>query len=146
MARYSAENNGDGFIVTRDGKVLGNHQGIHGYTVGQRRGLGIPDATPYYVLALDPVKNEVVVGKKEELWEKQLTVNEVNWVAGLEPGLPGDFLTKIRYRHVGASAQVGLQEKEIYTVRFAEPQLAVTPGQFAVFYNDDEVIGGGKIL
>jgi tRNA-specific 2-thiouridylase len=146
MAQYSAADNGEGFIVTQDGTVLGNHQGIHGYTVGQRKGLGIPDTTPYYVLALDPVKNEVVVGKKEDLWEKKLAVNEVNWIAGLEPGLPGDFLTKIRYRHDGASAQVELPEKNIYQVRFDEPQLAVTPGQFAVFYNDDEVIGGGKIL
>jgi tRNA-specific 2-thiouridylase len=146
MAQYSAADNGDGFIVTLDGKVLGNHQGIHGYTVGQRKGLGIPDATPYYVLALDPVKNEVVVGKKEDLWEKQLAVNEVNWIAGQEPELPGDFLTKIRYRHDGASAQVELPEKDIYPVRFDEPQLAITPGQFTVFYHDNEVIGGGVIL
>jgi tRNA-specific 2-thiouridylase len=146
MAQYPAADNGDGFIVTLDGKILGNHQGIHCYTVGQRKGLGIPDATPYYVVALDPVKNEVVVGKKEDLWKKQLAVKEVNWITGKEPDLPRDFLTRIRYRHDGASAQVGLPEKDIYTVRFQEPQLAITPGQFAVFYYDDEVIGGGVIL
>jgi tRNA-specific 2-thiouridylase len=146
MAQFTAADNGSGFILTLDGNVLGSHQGIHGYTVGQRKGLGIPDATPYYVLALDPVKNEVVVGKKEDLWKKQLAVKNVNWIAGKEPGLPRDFLTKIRYRHDGASATIGLPEKEIYTVRFPEPQLAVTPGQFAVFYERDEVIGGGEIL
>jgi tRNA-specific 2-thiouridylase len=146
MSQYSEADNSNGFIVTLDGKVLGNHHGIQAYTVGQRKGLGIPDATPYYVAALDPVKNEVVVGKKEDLWKKQLTVNEVNWIAGKEPELPGDFLTKIRYRHDGSTARVGLPDKDIYTVRFNEPQLAVTPGQFAVFYNDTEVIGGGAIL
>jgi tRNA-specific 2-thiouridylase len=146
MAQFSAADNGNGFIVSLDGKVLGNHQGIHSYTVGQRKGLGIPDATPYYVLALDPVKNEVVVGKKEDLWQKELAVKKVNWMAGLEPDLPRDFLTNIRYRHDGASAQVGLPGKEIYPVHFDEPQLAITPGQFAVFYEGDEVIGGGEIV
>jgi tRNA-specific 2-thiouridylase len=146
MAQYPAADNGNGFIVTLDGNVLGNHQGIHGYTVGQRKGLGIPDATPYYVVSLDPVKNEVVVGKKEDLWKKELAVKEVNWIAGKEPDLPRDFLTRIRYRHDGASAQIGLPENEIYTVGFHEPQLAITPGQFTVFYNDDEVIGGGEIV
>ena len=146
MARYSAEDSGEGFIVTLDGKVLGNHRGIQAYTVGQRRGLGIPDATPYYVVALDPVKNEVMVGKKEDLWKKQLTVSDVNWIAGKEPELPCDFLTKIRYRHDGAPARLEVPQKEIYPVHFQEPQLAVTPGQFVVFYNDDEVIGGGRII
>jgi len=146
MAQFAAADNGGGFIVTLGGEVLGNHQGIHGFTVGQRKGLGIPDATPYYVVALDPVKNEVLVGKKEDLWKKELAVKEVSWMAGVEPDLPHDFLTKIRYRHDGASAQVELPEKEIYTVRFQEPQLAITPGQFAVFYEEDEVVGGGEIV
>ena len=146
MAQFSTADNCNGFILSTDGKVLGSHQGIHGYTVGQRKGLGIPDATPYYVLALDPVKNEVMVGKKEDLLKKDLAVKDVNWITGKQPDLPRDFLTKIRYRHDGAPATVRLPEKEIYTVRFPEPQLAVTPGQFAVFYEGDEVIGGGEIL
>ncbi len=146
MTRFSPAVKGKGAIVTLEGKEIGLHKGIHSYTVGQRKGLGIPDATPYYVVALDPVKNEVLVGKKEDLWKKLLQVKEVNWIAGKEPELPRDFLTKIRYRHDGASARVGLPEKGIYTVRFDEPQLAVTPGQFGVFYEGDEVMGGGEIL
>jgi tRNA-specific 2-thiouridylase len=114
--------------------------------VGQRKGLGIPDATPYYVVSLDPVKNVVVVGKKEDLYQRQLLVEEVNWIAGKEPDLRRDLFTKIRYRHKGAPAQVMPSEKGRYTVRFHEPQLAITPGQFAVFYQEDEVIGGGEIV
>ena len=85
-------------------------------------------------------------GKKEDLWQKQLAVKNVSWMAGIEPDLPHDFVTRIRYRHDGASAQVGLPEKGIYTVDFQEPQLAITPGQFAVFYQGDEVVGGGEIV
>jgi len=146
MSRFSPKGKGEGLIVTLDGKEVGLHNGIHCFTVGQRKGLSIPDATPYYVVSLDPEKNEVVVGKKQDLWKKQLQVKEVNWIAGKEPELDRDFLTKIRYRHAGAAARVGLPDKKIYPVRFHEPQLAVTPGQFAVFYEGDEVMGGGEIV
>jgi tRNA-specific 2-thiouridylase len=135
-----------GPVITLDNKEIGRHDGIHRFTVGQRKGLGIPDATPYYVLALDPEKNAVVVGKKEDLYQHELWVGDVNWTAGQEPDLPNEFFTKIRYRHPGAPAQVMVQENNIYSVRFHEPQMAITPGQFAVFYNDDEVIGGGVIF
>ena len=146
MTRYSAKGQGAGPIFTLDGKEIGRHQGIERYTVGQRKGLGIPDATPYYVVTLDPEKNSVVVGKKEDLFQHTLNVGEVNWIAGRAPGLPGNFFTKIRYRHEGAPSQVMLPENGVYKVQFHEPQLAVTPGQFAVFYEGDEVIGGGEIL
>jgi tRNA-specific 2-thiouridylase len=146
MAQHCQEDYEDGFIVTMDDKIIGKHHGIYGYTVGQRRGLGIPDATPYYVVALDPVKNEVVVGKKEDLYRSELSVKDVNWTAGREPDLPHDFSTRIRYRHAGAPARIMPAEDGVYKVCFQEPQLAVTPGQFAVFYNDDEVLGGGEIL
>ena len=133
-------------VITLDGKEIGQHEGIHCFTVGQRKGLGIPDATPYYVVSLDPVQNAVVVGKKEDLYQRDLSVGDVNWTTGKEPELPHEFFTKIRYRHPGAPAQVIPSEKGIYTVHFQEPQMAITPGQFSVFYNDDEVIGGGVIL
>jgi tRNA-specific 2-thiouridylase len=114
--------------------------------VGQRKGLGIPDSTPYYVVALDPAKNAVIVGKKEDLYLGELSVTNVNWTIGKEPDLPSEYFTKIRYRHQGASARVMVPEQGVYKVRFQEPQMAITPGQFAVFYNDDEVIGGGEIV
>ena len=146
MAQYAGKEKGEGPIVTMEGNEVGRHQGIHCYTVGQRKGLGIPDATPYYVLALDPGHNAVVVGKKEDLWQDEMSLGEVNWIAGNEPALPRDFLVKIRYRHEGAPARVMPSEAGHYRVRFQKQQLAVTPGQFAVFYDRDEVIGGGEIL
>jgi tRNA-specific 2-thiouridylase len=146
MARYHEKDKGEGPIVTLDGQEVGLHQGIQCYTVGQRKGLGIPDATPYYVVALDPLHNAVVVGKKEDLWQHELSVGEINWIAGKEPDLPRDFLTRLRYRHKGAPAHVMPFEKGHYRVRFVEQQLAITPGQFAVFYEGDEVVGGGVIL
>jgi tRNA-specific 2-thiouridylase len=146
LARHPEKDKGEGPIVTLEGQILGRHQGIHCYTVGQRKGLGIPDATPYYVVALDPVNNAVVVGKKEDLWQRELCVGKVNWIEGKEPDLPSEFFTKIRYRHKGAPALVQPQEKAQYRVCFHEQQLAITPGQFAVFYDGDEVVGGGVIL
>ena len=146
LAQSTSAINTSGPVVTLDGKEIGRHEGIHCFTVGQRKGLGIPDATPYYVVAIDPAKNAVVVGKKEDLYQHELSVGDVNWTGGQEPDLPHEFFTKIRYRHPGGSAVVMVSEKGIYTARFQGPQLAVTPGQFAVFYNGDEVIGGGEIL
>lgn len=146
MSRYVHEKKSIGPIVTRDGRELGKHKGIHHYTVGQRRGLGVPDATPYYVMALDPVRNAVVVGKKDDLLQNEMTVSEINWLAGEQPALPRDYITKIRYRHKGASALVLAPQDNIYRVCFHQAQLAVTPGQFAVFYQGDEVMGGGEIL
>ena len=146
MAQHCQEEYEDGYIVTMEDKIIGKHHGIHCYTVGQRRGLGVPDATPYYVVALDPVKNEVVVGKKEDLYRSELSVKNVNWTASREPELPQNFSTRIRYRHAGAPARIMPAVNGVYKVCFQEPQLAVTPGQFAVFYNDNEVLGGGEIL
>jgi tRNA-specific 2-thiouridylase len=143
--RTSAEN-ASGPVISLDNKEIGRHDGIHCFTVGQRKGLGIPDSTPYYVVALDPAKNAVIVGKKEDLYLGELSVTNVNWTIGKEPDLPSEYFTKIRYRHQGASARVMVPEQGVYKVRFQEPQMAITPGQFAVFYNDDEVIGGGEIV
>lgn len=136
---------GSGEIVRSDGTVLGRHQGIHRYTIGQRRGLGIPDATPYYVVGLDAGRNQVLVGKDEELWRDFLYLRDVTWVAGEPPPLPIRLTVKIRYRHGGAPATIESEGEGRCLVRFESPQRAVTPGQFAVFYNDDEVIGGGEI-
>jgi tRNA-specific 2-thiouridylase len=135
-----------GPVITLDNKEIGRHEGIHHFTVGQRKGLGIPDSTPYYVVSLDPSQNVVVVGKKKDLYQAELKAGNVNWTAGQQPDLPHKFFTRIRYRHPGAPALVMPSENNIYTVRFDEPQMAITPGQFAVFYNDDEVIGGGEII
>ena len=134
-----------GEFVTRAGECCGRHRGIHLYTVGQRRGLGIPDATPYYVIGLDPARNQVVIGKEEDLWHDELTVREMHWTSGREPALPRTCMVKIRYRHQAASALVSQDGAGGYTIKFTAPQRAITPGQFAVLYQDDEVIGGGAI-
>ncbi len=136
----------DGEIVRGDGTVLGHHHGIHRYTIGQRRGLGIPDATPYYVVELDAANNRVVVGKDEELWRDSLSLNKVTWLSGASPALPTRLMVKIRYSHAGAPATIEAAEEGGLVVRFETPQRAVAPGQFAVFYDDDEVVGGGEIV
>ncbi|MCF6291139.1 MAG: tRNA 2-thiouridine(34) synthase MnmA [Desulfobacterales bacterium] len=135
-----------GMILDRSGQELGRHQGIHAYTVGQRRGLGLPDATPYYVLAIDPARNAVIVGKEEDLWQKELTVTTVNWLVPEPPVLPREYLVRIRYRHQPDPAVLFPGPDGQLTIRFKEPQRAVTPGQFAVFYDDDRVIGSSEII
>ena len=134
-----------GEIVDRTGRVLAEHQGLYHYTVGQRRGLGIPDATPYYVLELDVAENRLIVGKEDDLWQKQFSVAKANWISGVLPPLPTIFMVKIRYRHPGAPAELNFIEDKL-VVNFQESQRAVTPGQFAVFYDGDEVVGSGEII
>ncbi len=133
-----------GDIVSLDGTVLARHQGIFRYTVGQRRGLAIPDKTPYYVVALDAGANRVIVGKEPDLWQRRLHLIKPNWLAGREPELPAGLLVQIRYRHQPAQAEVCWQEGGL-VVDFDEPQRAVTPGQFAVFYEGNTLIGGAEI-
>ena len=133
-----------GEIVNQQGKVLGLHNGVFRYTVGQRRGLGVPDATPYYVINLDAERNQVIVGKEKDLWQESLEVREMNWLAGQAPELPGHFQVKIRYRHQAAPAIVETSEQGI-KISFQDPQRAITPGQFAVLYDGDQVVGGGEI-
>lgn len=141
----AAEETG-GLIVTRDGRELGRHRGVHHYTVGQRRGLGLPDATPYYVVALDAARQLVVVGKEEELYRRRVRLRTIHWLAGSPPPLPLECRAKIRYRHQPAPARL---EIEVATgapfLTFDAPQRAVTPGQFAVLYHEDELLAGGEI-
>lgn len=134
-----------GPIMTGDGRVVGRHTGIHCFTVGQRRGLGIPDSTPYYVVRLDPQKNAVVVGKEEDLLGSTLEVCDISWVAGEPPVLPAWYEVKIRYRHAGARARIEPGSHGALRVVFETPQRAITPGQFAVFYDGEEVVAGGEI-
>lgn len=135
-----------GTFVTLNGQEIGHHDGIHKYTVGQRRGLRIPDETPYYVVAIDAEKNQVVVGKKEDLFQDQLVASNLNWISGAAPQLPQYFDVKIRYRHQSARAKVDFKSNDTIIVKFDEPQRAITPGQFAALYDGDVVVGGGEIL
>ncbi|MFN3197032.1 MAG: tRNA 2-thiouridine(34) synthase MnmA [Bradymonadia bacterium] len=137
---------GAGPIVNTEGKVLGEHQGVHHFTVGQRKGLGVAAGTRLYVLEVDGPGRTIVVGGAEGLLAGGLTANRCNWISGLAPTSEVACTVKIRYRHPGVPAIVRPSEDgRGVVVRFQAPQRAVTGGQAAVFYNGDEVIGGGWI-
>jgi tRNA-specific 2-thiouridylase len=134
-----------GPIVNTRGDVLGSHEGLYAYTIGQRRGMGIPGPEPYYVLRLDSTKNALVIGTKEELATDKCLVTQINWISMAPPQAPLYAKTRIRYRHKEvASILTPLGPHEVRVV-FETPQHAVTPGQAAVFYQGDRVIGGGWI-
>jgi tRNA-specific 2-thiouridylase len=134
-----------GEVVSTDGQVWGEHHGLHHYTVGQRRGLGVAAGTPLYVVELDSVRNRLVVGLEEELYRRRCMVRDVNWIRPVARGEAVEARVKIRNKHVAALARVEVRETEQACVEFLEPQRAVAPGQAAVFYEGDEVLGGGWI-
>ena len=146
IARHSTSPAG-GEIVDETGRVLAQHAGIHRFTVGQRKGLGLsssPTGTPMYVLELRPNDRQVIVGPKSALERTQLTASGVNWIEGEQQG-PRRATVQIRHRHPAAPATVCADDKGGVDVIFDEPQIAITPGQAAVFYDGDVVIGGGWI-
>ena len=135
-----------GPIVDTEGRVLGTHQGLLGYTNGQREGVGIAVGRPMYVVALDRPSNRLVVGTKQELLEDHCRVSRLNWVSIDPPTEPVRATVKIRARHEGAPARITpLADGGEAVVEFEEPQSAVTPGQAAVFYDGDTLLGGGWI-
>ncbi len=135
-----------GEIVNAQGKKLGEHSGIHRYTIGQRRGLGIAHEKPLYVLQIERLKNQIVVGEKDELDEFEFTAKGVNWVAFDAPEEPVRASVKVRYRHEPALATISALPDNRARIVFDEPQAAITPGQATVFYNDEQCVGGGWIV
>lgn len=133
-----------GNIVNSKGEVLGKHTGLYNYTIGQRKGLGISYSVPLFVLGFNPVRNEVIVGEESELYKKEILVTDINLLLVDEIKEPIDVEVKTRYSAKVAKAQIMQNGNEIKVV-FEEPQRAITPGQSAVFYADDIVLGGGKI-
>ena len=142
LAERIATEGGD--IVDQEGNVLGRHKGIEFFTVGQRRGLGVTGAEPLYVTRVDSQSNRVVVGPESALYRDSLTVSRVNYVAGQAPSGPTPVRVKIRYKFEEAPAMLHPQPEGALVV-FETPQRAITPGQAAVFYQEDEVLGGGFI-
>jgi tRNA-specific 2-thiouridylase len=134
-----------GEIVNRQGKVMGLHRGLYSYTIGQRRGLGISAPYPQYVLELDVERNRLVAGREEELMAHGLVAGGVNWISFPRLDREVEALVQIRYRHPGASAVLSPLERDKVKVHFKIPQRSITPGQAAVFYRGDEVLGGGWI-
>jgi tRNA-specific 2-thiouridylase len=126
--------------------VIGEHGGIQRYTIGQRRGIGIADARPLYVISLDADHNRVVVGNDQELLGREFTAAGVNWVAFDDPVDEVRADVRVRYRHTAAPATLEPIANGRVHVVFDEPQRAITPGQATVFYRGDEVVGGGWIV
>lgn len=145
IAAYSKEQGlaapeATGEFVTPDGEVVGEHEGVHRFTVGQRRGLGIAAGEPLYVISTEPATQRVTIGRNEELLRSTMRVADINWISIAQPSEPIRAEVKIRNRHNAAPATITGNE-----VVFDEPQRAVTPGQAAVFYSGELVLGGGWI-
>jgi tRNA-specific 2-thiouridylase len=134
-----------GTVVTADGRVLGTHGGVHRFTIGQRKGLGLSSTEPLYVLEIKPDVAQVVVGSRDELGRTTLTASSVNWISGEAPGEWVTVSAQIRHRHQAASARVRSTNEGRAELEFNAPQTAITPGQAVVVYDGDEVLGGGWI-
>ncbi len=135
-----------GNIVNRKGEILGTHNGLIHYTVGQRKGLGISYKEPLYVLELNKAKNEVIVGTEKELYQKEVEIEETNYLIKKLEYKKIEVEAKVRYRAKPAKAIIYPLENRKAKVIFKEPQRAITPGQSLVFYIEDVLIGGGKIV
>lgn len=135
-----------GNIVDKSGKILGKHEGLPFYTIGQRKGLGGGFAEPMYVIGLNLAKNELIVGREEELYDDEMVVGDVTWT-NEAPAFPAELDVKIRYNSKATSAALrGGEGDTAIFITFHSPQRAITPGQTAVFYAGDEVLGGGIIM
>ena len=145
VTRHASQVPASGEIVDTEGHVLGEHPGVHHFTVGQRKGLGISVGSPLYVLKLEPVDHRVVVGPREALGERELTAECVNWIAGTPPEGPSRVTARIRHRHQDAPATLIADGDATAHLTFDDPQVAVTPGQAVVFYAGVDVVGGGWI-
>ncbi len=134
-----------GPILDKKGKVLGRHQGIPFYTIGQRKGLRLARGKPLYVIEIDRERNAIIVGEEEEVYGDTFIVDWVNWIAPTRLSSSFSAQVKIRYNHPGSEATLSAKEEDKVEVRFNTPQKAITPGQAAVFYEGDAVLGGGWI-
>lgn len=143
LEKYIAPQPGE--IVDTKGKVLGQHQGIHNYTVGQRKGLGLAAAHPLYVVAIDPKKNQVIVGSRAEVSDHEFYVKNVNWVSINAPTAPISAEIQVRYRTEPVVGTVIPMDDQQVKIIFEEPIFGITPGQAAVWYDGEILLGGGII-
>jgi tRNA-uridine 2-sulfurtransferase len=134
-----------GDLVTTDGEVIGEHTGIHNFTVGQRKGLGVATGSPLYVIQISGADKQVIVGGDEHLYSRTLRTRRVNLISVEDVREPMRVAVKIRHRHEPASAVIERADNDEILVTFDVPQRAITPGQAAVFYEGDIVVGGGWI-
>ena len=145
IARYTGKSEPEGDFILPDGTIVGRHKGISRYTVGQRRGLGVAYSEPLYVKRILVAENKVLLARNEDLYECACTVRDVNWISGETPTGPVKCAVKIRYRQLEQPATVTPLDGGRAKIVFEKPQRAITPGQSAVFYDRDSVLGGGEI-
>jgi tRNA-specific 2-thiouridylase len=145
VARKAPEVERGGAIVAEDGRTLGTHGGVHRFTIGQRKGIGISSTIPLYVVKIDADSGTVMVGPRQSLEQNRLTASEVNWIAIDAPASPVRVSAQIRHRHTPAAGSVRALPDGRAEMIFDEPQPAITPGQAVVFYDADAVVGGGWI-
>jgi tRNA-uridine 2-sulfurtransferase len=145
LERGAPLNDAQGEIVNEEGEVIGRHNGVHNFTIGQRKGLGFAAGKPLYVLSIDPQKNRVVVGEDEALRKQTFEVESVNWVSIARPSEAFRATVKIRHKHEPAPATVEPLDETRARVTFDTPQRAITPGQAAVFYDGNRVLAGAWI-
>lgn len=146
IERYTGKSYPEGNFVDTKGNILGTHKGIIHYTIGQRKGLGLSLPAPLYVSKLDTEKNEVVLTPHEGLFSKELTATDINLISVPDLYSPMKVRAKVRYRHTEQSAMAVQIDENTIRVIFDEPQRAITKGQAVVLYDDDVVVGGGRIL
>jgi len=144
LARHEGFEPKPGLIKDVDGNILGKHKGLHLFTIGQRRGINCPASEPYYVTQMDTRQNVLTVGFKKDLFAPRCNVENINWIQE-PPNRPVDVHTRVRYRHTAAASMLIPVNDKTAMVHFEKPQEAITPGQCAVFYKGDEVLGGGWI-
>ena len=135
-----------GPIISVDGRRLGRHSGLHHYTIGQRRGLGLPDTSPWYVCSLDHQTNVLVVGKNRDLFSSSLIACNAHWINRTLPLEDHRYTARIRYAHPGSAARFTRISDDSFKLVFDEAQRAVAPGQYAVLYDGERVVGSGEIV
>ena len=146
LESYMREPSPPGPILDASGRTLGRHRGIASYTIGQRKGLGIAAPEPLYVTAIRPEDNAVIAGARQDTYGAELVAAGLHWISIAPPRRPVNLRARIRYRHAAADAVVTPLENDAFSVKFNEPQMAITPGQAVVFYQGDKVVGGGTIM
>lgn len=146
LEKYSDIQSKEGNIVNKQGKILGKHQGLYRYTIGQRKGLGISYSEPLFVIGFKPEKNELIVGTKKDIYQKEMLVTQINLLLLDKMEKPMKVMVKTRYSSNEYEAKIEMLDEKIIKVTFDEPVPRITPGQSAVFYIEDMVLGGGKII
>lgn len=145
LINYAGQKTQPGNIVDKNGKILGVHNGLQNYTIGQRKGLGAGNLEPIYVIAKNPSTNQVIVGQKNDLQFNRIKVEEINWISGQKPQFPLSVGVKIRYKASIRPCEIDDCEPGGQILRLPEPVRDATPGQIAVFYKENEVLGSAEI-